>query len=84
MPYLILIIGLIIGIIALYRFFIKASPKQIRKLFLISIIVIYSAIMLFFALSGRIVISIGLLVLSVPFIISYYRNKNKDKNKDKS
>ncbi len=83
MPYLILIIGIVIGIFALYRFLIKATPKQIRQLFLITIITFFSAIMLFFALSGRIIISIGLLLLAIPFIISYFRGKQKAKNSKK-
>ncbi len=84
MPYLILIIGIIIGIFALFRFFVKATPKQIRKFFQIAIITIYSAILLFFALSGRIIISIGLLLLAIPFIIAYFKNKiiKRDKNND--
>ena len=82
MPYLILVIGMIVGIYALMRFFSKASPKQIKSFIHIVIIVIYCMIMLFFALTGRIIISIALLTLVIPFSISYFKGKKKER-KDK-
>ena len=82
MPYIVLALGLIIGLIALFRFFSKASPTQIKIFFRATIIVIYCAIMLFFALTGRIITALALLVLAIPFVIMYFKNKLKNK-KDK-
>ncbi len=81
MPYLILIIGLLTGLYVLFRFLTKAKPQQIKTFFRIVIIVIYCAIMLYFALMGRIIVSIALLTLAIPFIISYFKGKITHKNK---
>ncbi len=75
MPYLILALGLIVGVFALYRFFIKATPAQIKTFFRICMLIAYTATMLFFAMTARIFISIGLLFLGIPFVIGYYREK---------
>ncbi|PCJ98610.1 MAG: hypothetical protein COA45_07785 [Zetaproteobacteria bacterium] len=79
MPILILIFGVLIGLYALYRFFIKATPEQVRSLFFYSIITIYGLILLFFAMTGRIIISIPLLLLSIPFIIAHLKEKKSQK-----
>ena len=81
MPYLILVIGALIGLYALFRFLTKATPSQIKVFFRIVIIVIYCVIMLFFALTGRIIISISLVVLAIPFAIAYFKGKNKKEDK---
>ncbi len=83
MPYLVLIIGTLIGLYALFLFFAKAQPNQIRAFFRIVIIIIYGIIMLFFALTGRIIISIALLVLAIPFAIAYFKNKENKKEDPK-
>lgn len=80
MPYLILILGIIAGLYALYRFFIKASPEQVRSLILYSIIIVHTLILLFFALTGRIIISIALLLLSIPFVIAHFKGKAQKDN----
>ena len=77
MPYLILVIGLIVGLFALYRFFINAQPEAIRTFFRVCIIIAYAAVMLFFAMTGRIFVSIGLALLGIPFVFSYYRIKKQ-------
>ncbi len=83
MPYLVLILGVIAGLYALYKFFIKASPEQVRSLILYSVIVLYVLILLFFAITGRIIISIVLLLLSVPFVIAHFKGKaQKDNEQD--
>lgn len=80
MPYIVLIAGIIIGLFALYRLFITANPTQIKRALRMIIIVIYVGILLFFALRGLFVVSLALLVLCVPFVISYFKAKtNKHK-----
>jgi len=79
MPYIVLGFGILLGIFAFYRFMVKASVDEVRFFFRLIAIVIYGIVVLGFALYGRIAISIGLLLLCVPFVISYYRGKMKDK-----
>lgn len=80
MPYLVLAIGLLVGIFALYRFFINAPVEAIRTFFRTCIIIAYVAVMLFFAMTGRIYVSLGLLLLCIPFVISAYKAKKKDRS----
>ena len=83
MPYLVLALGLLIGMFALFRFFVNAKPEQIRDFIRASVVILYCGLLLFFAITGRIIISIALLVLAIPFVISYFRNKiNKRDNND--
>ncbi len=73
MHYLILVIGIMVGLYALYRFFIKAEVSAIRTFFRICIIIIYAIILLFFAMTGRMIVSLGLLILGIPFAIGYFK-----------
>src|SRR6056297_1693709 len=95
MPYIVLGFGALLALFAFYRFFVKASPRQIKKFFRIVVLLVYVGILLFFAVTGRVIVSLGLLVLCVPFVISYFKNKraappklpapekkDEDKNKD--
>ncbi len=75
MPFLILAIGIIIGVFALYRFFITSPVETVKKFLNICFVIVIAAIMLFFAMTGKIFISIGLALLLVPIAIS--RNKKK-------
>ena len=77
MPYLILILGLLIALYAFIRFFMNADPAQIKMLFTITGLTLFTFILLYFALSGRIIISLALLLLSLPFVISYLKAKKK-------
>lgn len=79
MPFIILFFGIIATLYALYRFFIRASVDQIKTLFSIVGLMLYAFVLLYFALSGRIIISLGLLLLSIPFVITHYRAKMKNK-----
>ncbi len=89
MPYIILILGIITALYALYRFLIKANPRQVKSLFKIVFASIFILVLFFFAATGRIIISIGLVVLSIPFLISFLKAIGKSKDgendeKDKS
>lgn len=81
MPYIILGFGILAALFAFYRFFIKATPDQIKVFFRAAIIIIYSFVLLFFALIGRFIIALGLLLLSLPFVIIYFKNKLKQNKK---
>ncbi|MGH1403579.1 MAG: hypothetical protein ACRBDL_05000 [Alphaproteobacteria bacterium] len=84
MPYLIFLFGILASLYALYRFFLKANPDQIKKLFRTAIILCYGIIMLYFALIGRMIISLTLLILFIPFVISHYREKLRDQKQKSS
>lgn len=75
MHYIVLIIGILVGVYALYRFFIKAEVSAIRTFFRICITIIYAIILLFFAMTGRMIVSLGLLLLGIPFAIGYFKEK---------
>jgi DnaJ family protein C protein 19 len=75
MPYLILAIGLIIGIYGLYRFFLTADVKQIKALGLSVFAVIIGVAILILALTGRFPAALALVVALLPFFVAYRRGK---------
>ncbi len=84
MVYLVYLVGLLIAIGAFYIFFIKATPQQIRQAIKFILATIYIFILLFFALTGRVAISIALLVLCLPLIFPYLKRKfSDDEDKEK-
>lgn len=82
MPYLVLILGIIASLYALYRFFIKASPQQIRNLIQYTVVALFCLVLIFFALTSRIIISLAFLLISIPFFIAHFKGKTTEKNKD--
>ncbi len=66
MPYLILIIGLLVGLYALYRFFISASIPQIKAMFLTGLLVVLGIAVFVLALTGRFPVALAILVAAVP------------------
>ena len=80
MPYLILVIGLIIGFYTLYRFFLNANVDQIKALFATSLTVIFSVALLFLALTGKLIAALVGLVGAVPILIRWYKTA-QDRNK---
>ena len=81
MPYLILIIGVIIGIGAFYLFFLKASPDQVKRSLSFIGATIYAIVMLFFAVTGKMIIALIMLIPIIPVALRYFR-KQKEKNDD--
>ncbi len=75
MPYLIFVIGAIIGLYALYRFFINANVQQIKAAFLTAALIIFAIALFFLALTGKLPAAIGLGVAVIPFIIAHFRRK---------
>jgi len=75
MPYLVLAIGVLIGLYALYRFFMKADIKQIKALFLTSVIVVLSLALFFMAITGRLPAALALLAAITPFAIGLWKIK---------
>ena len=66
MPYIILIIGVLIGLYALYRFFLSASVDQIKALFITAIFVVVCVAMFFLALTGRFGSAVAVLLVAAP------------------
>lgn len=75
MPYLLLIIGVLIGIYGLYRFFLTADVKQIKALGLSIFVVIISVAILILAVTGRFPAALALVMALLPFFVAYRRGK---------
>ena len=82
MPYLILIVGLLIGLYALYRFFISANVEQVKALFMTAILVVIGIATLLLALTGRLPAAIAVLVAVVPIAISMHKKSKQSENPD--
>lgn len=76
MVYLVLALGFLVGLYAVGRFFLKAKPDQIKVAIWVSTAIFYVFVLLFFAFSGRIIISILLLI---PFIMIFAQSYLKKK-----
>ena len=81
MPYLILVIGILIGLYALYRFFINANVHQVKALFLSVAAIAMGVALLVLALTGRLPAAIAIIAATSPFALQYLRAKHK-KDKD--
>ncbi len=83
MPYLLLIIGLIIGLIALYRFFLNATVKNIKAFFLVTITVCLTIAIILLAITGRLPAAMAVLVACIPVGLGLIKSlKDKDKTFD--
>ncbi len=83
MPYLIFAFGILLGAYGFYHYFISAKPADIRLFFRNAIIGVYVLIIVTFALLGKILVSLALVVLGLPFLISYYKEKDSEEDKSK-
>jgi hypothetical protein len=77
MPYLILVIGLIIGIYALYRFFLTANIAQIKALGLSVFTALIVISILILTLTGRFPAALALVMALLPFAVAYHRGKQQ-------
>ncbi len=73
MVYLILIAGVIFAIIGLYRFLLKAPPREIKTLFLAAAAVGVGVAALFLTLTGKLPAAIAILTALWPIAVSYLR-----------
>lgn len=73
MPYLLLVIGLIIGFYALYRFFINANTQQIKAFFAAALSVIIGIALLYLALTGKLIAALIGLVATAPALIGWIK-----------
>lgn len=79
MPYVLLILGLIIGVYALYRFFLKANVRQIKSLFLAALLLALCIALFYMAVTGRLIAAIALIPPLAPILWGIYKEwKHKD------
>ncbi len=77
MPYLLLILGILIGLFVLYNFLIKANAAQVRMLILSMILVGIGLAAFVLAVTGRLPAAIALMAVCVPFGVKYLKNRAK-------
>lgn len=77
MPYLLLAIGLIIGIFAMYRFFLRASVREIKNLVLAAFIITICVALFVLAVTGRLPAAIATVVALSPFIIRWFTKRRR-------
>lgn len=83
MPYLLLVIGLLVGLYALYRFFLNADVHQVKAFFLMAILVIVCAALLTLALTGRLPAALAILTAVAPLAAGWWKaRKDSDEGPD--
>ena len=80
MPYFVLVIGILFGLFALYRFFLRANVAQIRALIYAISTGIIAIALLYLSVTGRLPAALGLLAAVTPIFAGYFVDKRKGKN----
>ncbi|MFN3700146.1 MAG: DnaJ domain-containing protein [Alphaproteobacteria bacterium] len=75
MPYILLVIGLLIGVFALYRFFIRASVQEIKTFILAAITLTLCLALFVLSVTGRLPAAIAIVSAILPFAVAIYSNK---------
>lgn len=75
MPYILLLIGAVIALAALYRFFLKADARQIKAMLLTVLAGAIALAALVLAVSGRLPVAIAILTALWPLGIAWFRNR---------
>lgn len=78
MPYLLLLIGIILAVISFYRFLLKASPREVKTLFLSVAAVGVGLAALFLTVTGRLPVAIAILTALWPLGVSYLKNRKAE------
>ena len=73
MVYLILIAGVLFAILGLYRFLLKAPPREIKTLFLAAAAVGVAIAALFLTVTGKLPAAIAILTALWPIAVSYLK-----------
>ncbi len=73
MPYALLVLGLLLGLYGLYRFFLAANPKQVKTLILSALILGLGVILFALALTGRLPAAIAIILALWPVIASIWK-----------
>ena len=73
MPYLLLAIGLLVGLYVLYRFFVNADVHQVKAFFLMSILVIICVALFTLAFTGRLPAALAILTAVAPLAAGWWK-----------
>lgn len=73
MPYVLLIIGLLFAVVALYRFFLAASAQQVKSAFLAVVAIAVFCAAIFLTLTGRLAAALGVLIALWPLLPALFR-----------
>ncbi len=80
MVYLILIIGIVFGTYALYKFFLNATLSQIRAAFQTAMFIIFAGALLFLSVTGRLPAALALMGAISPFLFTILKKKFSKKS----
>lgn len=84
MHFLLLGLGIALGIYALYRFFLQASSHQIKSFFITSLTVTLLLAVFFMAVTGRLPLAIGLFIALLPFLKEYVRLRKSERQESRA
>lgn len=79
MPVLILIIGILIGGFALYRFMLNASAKEVIAMVLTVGAMIIGSALFFLSITGRLPAALGVLAAMLPIVLTWWQAKERVK-----
>lgn len=77
MPYIILVVGVIIGLYALYRFFLNANVQQIKAFGLSFLAMILGGAIFALAITGRFPAAAALIAAMIPVIMGILQVRQK-------
>ncbi len=75
MPYILMVIGAILATAGFYRFFLRASSRDIKTLFLAIAATGIGIAAIWLTLTGRLPVAIAILTALWPIAISFLRNR---------
>ena len=79
MPALILLVGVLIGGFALYRFMLNANAREVMAMILTVGALIIGSALFFLAITGRLPAALGILAAMAPILISWWNAKERVK-----
>lgn len=84
MPYVLLILGVGLGLYALYRFFLRASPKEIRTFFLAAVTIVIFLALFYMAVTGRLAPAVALVVALFPVARAFWALRKQSSERGNS
>ena len=79
MPYLLLFIGLIIGLYTLYRFFLRADVQQIKSFLFAAVTLVLCIALFLLAITGRLPAAIAIVAAMWPIALGWGKMKHEEK-----
>ena len=77
MPYILLLIGLLIVGVALYRFMLRATVKEVFSLFAVIAVLVLSGALFLLAVTGRLPAAIAIVGAVWPLALGWWRTQKK-------